>query len=44
MFKHLPYLIVPRVHWSLTTDRVLTMDFAEGGQVNDLDYINRFTR
>lgn len=25
--------------WDLTTSRVLTMDFVEGGQVNDLNYI-----
>lgn len=25
--------------WDLSTPRVLTMDFVEGGQVNDLDYI-----
>ncbi|KAI4875436.1 hypothetical protein NFI96_005876 [Prochilodus magdalenae] len=30
---------VPKIHWDLSTKRVLTMDFAEGGQVNDRDYM-----
>lgn len=39
MFKNYKWLKVPRIHWRLSTERVLTMDFLEGGQVNDLDYI-----
>lgn len=27
------------LRWDLSTPRVLTMDFVEGGQVNDLEYI-----
>ena len=30
---------VPAVYWNLTTDRVLTMEYCEGGQVNDKEYI-----
>jgi aarF domain-containing kinase len=39
MFEHIEWLHVPKVRWDLTTSRVLTMDFINGGQVNDLEYI-----
>ena len=32
---------VPRVRWDLTTPRVLTMEYCDGGQVNDPDYLQR---
>ncbi|XP_018323645.1 uncharacterized aarF domain-containing protein kinase 1 isoform X4 [Agrilus planipennis] len=41
MFQCYPWLVVPKVRWDLTTSRVLTMDFVEGGQINDLEYINK---
>ena len=41
LFLHLDYVKAPRVHWELTTPRVLTMEFCEGSKVNDLDYICR---
>lgn len=39
MFEHIKWLHVPKIRWDLTTPRVLTMEFIEGGQVNDLNYI-----
>lgn len=39
MFGHLPWLKVPHVYWNLSTSRVLTMEYVEGGQINDLAYI-----
>uniref|UniRef100_A0A1B6MKA0 Protein kinase domain-containing protein n=1 Tax=Graphocephala atropunctata TaxID=36148 RepID=A0A1B6MKA0_9HEMI len=39
MFSHLPWLKIPKVYPELSTKRVLTMEFLEGGQVNDLEYI-----
>ncbi|TTG77879.1 hypothetical protein Baya_15195 [Bagarius yarrelli] len=39
MLKHFHFLKVPRIHWDLSTKRVLVMDFVEGGQVNDRDYM-----
>ncbi|CAG9768815.1 unnamed protein product [Ceutorhynchus assimilis] len=39
MFKNVEWLKIPAVRWDLSTPRVLTMDFLEGGQVNDLKYI-----
>ncbi|XP_018323647.1 uncharacterized aarF domain-containing protein kinase 1 isoform X6 [Agrilus planipennis] len=34
-------LRILKKRWDLTTSRVLTMDFVEGGQINDLEYINK---
>ncbi|RXG73307.1 putative aarF domain-containing protein kinase 1 [Armadillidium vulgare] len=39
MFAHLPWLKVPSIDWSLSTSRVLTMEYCEGGQVNDIKYM-----
>ncbi|XP_020496906.2 aarF domain-containing protein kinase 1 [Labrus bergylta] len=39
MLGHFPFLKVPMIHWHLSTKRILTMEFAEGGQVNDRDYM-----
>ncbi|XP_061552719.1 aarF domain-containing protein kinase 1 isoform X2 [Phycodurus eques] len=36
---HFTFLKVPMIHWDLSTKRVLTMEFAEGGQVNDREYM-----
>uniref|UniRef100_A0A3Q2XUC5 AarF domain-containing protein kinase 1 n=1 Tax=Hippocampus comes TaxID=109280 RepID=A0A3Q2XUC5_HIPCM len=36
---HLTFLKVPLIHWDLSTKRVLTMEFADGGQVNDREYM-----
>uniref|UniRef100_A0A914XMU8 Protein kinase domain-containing protein n=1 Tax=Plectus sambesii TaxID=2011161 RepID=A0A914XMU8_9BILA len=38
MFQHLEFLRVPKIHWEHCTDRVLVMEYCEGGQVNDLEY------
>ena len=37
----LPSHQVPKVRWDLTTSRVLTMEYCDGGQVNDPDYLRR---
>ncbi|CAJ1074184.1 aarF domain-containing protein kinase 1 [Xyrichtys novacula] len=41
MLGHFPFLKVPVIHWHLSTNRILTMEFAEGGQVNDRDYMRK---
>ncbi|XP_037072710.1 aarF domain-containing protein kinase 1-like [Pollicipes pollicipes] len=41
MFKHFRWLRVPAVRWDLTTPRVLTMEYCDGGQVNDPDHLHR---
>uniref|UniRef100_W5MQS9 AarF domain-containing protein kinase 1 n=1 Tax=Lepisosteus oculatus TaxID=7918 RepID=W5MQS9_LEPOC len=39
MLKHFKFLKVPKIHWDLSTTRVLTMEFMDGGQVNDREYM-----
>ncbi|XP_017332116.1 aarF domain-containing protein kinase 1 isoform X1 [Ictalurus punctatus] len=39
MLKHFDFLKVPKIHWDLSTKRVLTMEFVDGGQVNDREYM-----
>ncbi|XP_073854071.1 aarF domain-containing protein kinase 1 isoform X10 [Macaca fascicularis] len=41
MLKHFDFLKVPRIHWDLSTERVLLMEFVDGGQVNDRDYMEK---
>ncbi|XP_041828242.1 aarF domain-containing protein kinase 1 isoform X1 [Melanotaenia boesemani] len=41
MLSHFPFLKVPAIHWDLSTKRILTMEFAEGGQVNDRGYMEK---
>lgn len=40
MFSHFKWLKVPKIRWDLTSSRVLTMEFCEGGQVNDKRYLD----
>lgn len=35
------WLEIPRVRWELSSARVLAMEYASGGQVNDLEYLRR---
>lgn len=37
MFQATKYLKIPEIVWSLTTDRVLTMEYCVGGSITDLD-------
>uniref|UniRef100_A0A3P8NUH8 AarF domain-containing protein kinase 1 n=1 Tax=Astatotilapia calliptera TaxID=8154 RepID=A0A3P8NUH8_ASTCA len=39
MLAHFHFLKIPMIHWNLSTKRILTMEFADGGQVNDRDYM-----
>ncbi|XP_023040779.1 aarF domain-containing protein kinase 1 isoform X3 [Piliocolobus tephrosceles] len=39
--KDILLMEVPRIHWDLSTERVLLMEFVDGGQVNDRDYMER---
>ncbi|XP_041784092.1 aarF domain-containing kinase 1 [Anopheles merus] len=41
MFRHYRWLKIPGVIWEYTTPRVLMMEYTKGGQVNDLEYIQR---
>ena len=39
MFSHFSWLKIPKIHWPLSTDRVLVMDYCSGGHINDKDYL-----
>ncbi|CAM4647871.1 unnamed protein product [Leuciscus chuanchicus] len=41
MLRKFNFLKIPKIHWDLSTKRILTMDFAEGGQVNDREYMRK---
>uniref|UniRef100_A0A915CK93 Protein kinase domain-containing protein n=2 Tax=Parascaris univalens TaxID=6257 RepID=A0A915CK93_PARUN len=41
MYAHLDYLKVPKIYYEYTTDRVLTMEFCNGAQINDVEYFIR---
>ncbi|XP_062824435.1 aarF domain-containing protein kinase 1 isoform X2 [Anolis carolinensis] len=41
MLHRFSFLKVPKIHWELSTRRVLFMEFMEGGQVNDKAYMER---
>ncbi|MEE6526314.1 hypothetical protein FKM82_026900, partial [Ascaphus truei] len=41
MVRKFPFLRVPRIHWDLSTQRVLVMEYVEGGQVNDREFMER---
>uniref|UniRef100_A0A0K8UD15 Putative aarF domain-containing protein kinase 1 n=1 Tax=Bactrocera latifrons TaxID=174628 RepID=A0A0K8UD15_BACLA len=40
-FQKYAWLRVPKIYWELSTPRILVMEYLEGGQVNDLDYIKK---
>lgn len=40
MFKNYTWLKVPKIYWDYSTERVLVMEYVNGGQVNDVNYID----
>ncbi|XP_033735556.1 aarF domain-containing protein kinase 1-like [Pecten maximus] len=40
-FKHFSFLKVPKIFWNLSSGRVLTMEYFEGGKVDDREYMER---
>lgn len=41
LFKSYKWLRVPKIYWEHTTERVLVMEYVEGGQVDDLQYMQK---
>ncbi|XP_066463713.1 aarF domain-containing protein kinase 1 isoform X2 [Eleutherodactylus coqui] len=41
MVRKFPFLRIPKIHWDMSTERVLVMEYVEGGQANDLKYMKR---
>lgn len=40
-FRHLNFVKAPTVYWEWTTPRVLTMEYMDGGKVDDRGYMDR---
>lgn len=40
LFKNYTWLKVPKIFWDYSTERVLVMEYVNGGQVNDVKYID----
>lgn len=40
MFSDYKWLKVPKIFWDYSTERVLVMEYVNGGQVNDVKYID----
>uniref|UniRef100_A0A915PQY3 ABC1 atypical kinase-like domain-containing protein n=1 Tax=Setaria digitata TaxID=48799 RepID=A0A915PQY3_9BILA len=41
MFSHLDYLKIPKIYEEYTTERVLTMEYCDGAQINDISYFTK---
>ncbi|KAL1455354.1 hypothetical protein WDU94_009454 [Cyamophila willieti] len=41
IFEHFPWLKIPQVCPELCTSRVIAMEFMQGGQINDIEYITQ---
>nr|DBA14627.1 TPA: hypothetical protein GDO54_005565 [Pyxicephalus adspersus] len=41
MVSRFPFLKIPKIHWELSTKRLLVMEYVEGGQVNDREYMEQ---
>lgn len=41
LFKSYKWLKVPKIYWEHSSDRVLVMEYVEGGQVDDREYMER---
>lgn len=39
LLEKFSWLKIPEIHWDLTSDRVIVMEYCPGGHVNDLEYI-----
>jgi len=38
-FTKYPWLKIPKIYWKLSSNRVLAMEYCDGGQINDHDYM-----
>ncbi|CEF69676.1 Serine/threonine-/dual specificity protein kinase, catalytic domain and UbiB domain and Protein kinase-like domain-containing protein [Strongyloides ratti] len=41
MFSHLTYLKIPEIKYDYSTSQILTMEYCEGKQINDVEYLKR---
>lgn len=40
-FKDIPTIVIPRVHWHLTTHRIITLDYEPGVKINNANMIRQ---
>lgn len=38
LFKNYKFLHIPKIYFDLSSEKVLTMEFCEGAQINDTDF------
>ena len=41
LLTHLPGVRVPKIHWNLTSERILVMEFCKGGKIDDVEYLKK---
>jgi len=41
MLQHFSWLVIPKIYWKTTTDRVLTMEYIEGIHINDVENLKK---
>jgi len=41
MLQHFSWLVVPKIYWKATTDRILTMEYIEGIHINDVENLKK---
>jgi aarF domain-containing kinase len=41
LMTHCKWLKIPKVYWNYSTERVLVMEYMDGGQINDLGYLQK---
>lgn len=39
MLANFKWLKVPKIYWPMSTDRVLVMEYCQGGHINDVEYM-----
>lgn len=41
LLEYFEWLKIPKIHWELSSSRILLMDYEVGGMINDKDYIEK---
>ena len=41
MLQHFTWLIIPKIYWKQTTDRILTMEYIDGIHINDVTNLQK---
>ena len=41
MLQHFTWLVVPKIYWKQTTDRILTMEYIDGIHINDVKNLQK---